>query len=123
MAERTIWGISVETSPSGRVSWPNEIKQIAVKRVLETGERIAMVAMELQTHENLVRKWCIAARRARGETVAQQPRFALVTIAPDQPPTSSVMICKLTIDNATLEFPSNIAEDDLARLVRGLRGA
>jgi transposase-like protein len=123
MAERTIWGISVETSPSGRASWPNEIKRIAVERVLEMGERIAMVASELEAHENLVRKWCIAARRARGETVAQQPRFAPVMIASDQPPATPAMICKLTIDNATLEFPSNIAEDDLVRLVRGPRGA
>jgi len=79
--DKEIWGVPVAVSLAGRTNWPNEIKVIAVRKVLDDGERLADIGQEIGAHENLIRKWCNQERRARGENVGAQEPFASVTIS------------------------------------------
>ena len=67
--DKEIWGVPVAVSLAGRTNWPNEIKVIAVRKVLDDGERLVDIGQEIGAHENLIRKWCNQERRARGEAV------------------------------------------------------
>lgn len=122
---KEFWGIRVPVTPSGRLNWPNTLKDLATKRVLDNGERIATVASEIDAHENLVRKWCIQARRARGEDVASQPTFAPVVLEEQKslPPFDTSMKCKLHVGDAVLEFPSDISADQLKTMLRAMKEA
>ncbi len=123
---KTIWGIKVPVSPTGRINWPNELKRLAVKKILDEGMRNAVVAQELGAHDNLVRKWCIQERRLRGEDVSSQPVFAPVTFSeqatrmPAQ--TKAVLgVCKLSLGEAVLEFPADIPPENLQAMIRAMR--
>ena len=103
--DKEIWGVPVAVSLAGRTNWPNEIKVVAVRKVLGDGERLADIGREIGAHENLIRKWCNQERRARGETVSAQEPFASVQISNDPVATPpSERMCKLHIGDATLEL-------------------
>ncbi len=55
--DKKIWGVPVAVSLAGRTNWPNEIKIVAVRKVLDDGERLADIGREIGAHENLIRKW------------------------------------------------------------------
>lgn len=120
--DKEIWGVPVAVSLAGRTNWPNEIKVVAVRKVLDDGERLADIGREIGAHENLIRKWCNLERRARGETVCAQEPFASVQISsePVAAPTSERM-CKLHVGDATLEFPVDVPPESLQALVYALR--
>lgn len=122
---KEFWGITVPVTPSGRLNWPNALKDLATKRVLDNGERIATVAGEIDAHENLVRKWCIQARRARGEDVASQPNFAPVVLEEQKslPTFDTSMKCRLHVGDAVLEFPSDISADQLKTMLSAMKEA
>ena len=120
--DKEIWGVPVAVSLAGRTNWPNEIKAIAVKKVLDDGARLADLALEIGAHENLIRKWCNQERRARGENVSAQEPFASVTIASEPVATqTSPQMCKLHVGDATLEFPIDAPAESLQALVYALR--
>lgn len=120
--DKEIWGVPVAVSLAGRTNWPNEIKVIAVRKVLDDGERLADIGQEIGAHENLIRKWCNQERRARGENVGAQEPFASVTIPsePNEAPISERM-CKLHVGDAILEFPVDVPPESLQALVYALR--
>ena len=105
-SSKEIWGIRVSISASGRINWPNELKRMATKRVLDGHERIALIAGEIGAHENLVRKWCIQERRSRGEEVSKQPLFAPVKIVSPvlEEPSAGHAMCK-SGDGRGFPFP------------------
>lgn len=111
-------GFDIPLATSGRLNWTNEFKAYAVARVLGQGEANSAVAKELGVHDNLLRKWVIAARRARRELVEKQPHFEqlyveerLTSAEPSQPLKSG--FCKLTIGDAVLEFSADIETSTL----------
>ncbi|WGW03622.1 transposase [Tropicibacter oceani] len=124
-ASMEIWGFRVSVSASGRINWPNELKRMATKRVLDGHERIALIASEIGAHENLVRKWCIQERRSRGEDVSRQPLFAPVTIvSPDhEEPSTRPAMCRLTVGQAVLEFPVDAPPENLRQVIEAMKGA
>lgn len=79
-ADREIWGVAFGTTLSGRTNWPNEIKVMAVAKVLDDGVRVVEIGHEIGAHENLIRKWRNQERRARGDMVDPQQAFASVTV-------------------------------------------
>lgn len=120
--DKEIWGVPVAVSLAGRTNWPNKIKVIAVRKVLDEGERLADIGHEIGAHENLVRKWCNQERRARGESVGAQEPFASVTISSEPDATASpIRMCTLHVGGATLEFPVDVPAENLQALVYALR--
>lgn len=122
--DKEIWGVPVAVSLAGRTNWPNEIKAVAVRKVLDHGERLADIGREIGAHENLIRKWCNHERRARGETVSAQEPFASVQITSEPiAARTSERMCKLHFGEATLEFPIDVPPESLQALVYALRCA
>lgn len=97
--DKEIWGVPVAVSLAGRTNWPNKIKVIAVRKVLDEGERLADIGHEIGAHENLVRKWCNQERRARGESVGAQEPFASVTISSEPDATASELLSNLVFES------------------------
>ena len=93
--------------------------------MIDDGERIAVVAAEIGAHENLVRKWCIQARRSRGEVVSSQPAFAPVSFETAEMPTplSGAQMCKLSIGHAVLEVPATIPPESLKLMIAAMKDA
>lgn len=126
---KEIWGFKVPITPAGRINWPNEVKRIAVVKILDEGLSNAAVALELGAHDNLVRKWCIQERRARGEDVSNRPVFAPVLLEnrnsthSQRASTANSAFCKLSFGDTVLEFPSDISPDKLKDMIRALKEA
>lgn len=126
MTQRTIWGFEVETSPKGKNIWPYDLKREVVRRILDDDQHIGTIAAEIGAHECLVRKWCVAARRERGETVvAPRPAFSEITITAEeitpmiaQKPTSRAC---LTIGEVEVSFPAHISFEKLSKLFDAAR--
>lgn len=126
MTQRTIWGFEVETSPKGKNIWPYDLKREVVKRILDEDLHIGTIAAEIGAHECLVRKWCVAARRERGETVvAPKPAFSEVSIAIEE--TAPVNMLKpearasLAIGDVEISFPTHISSEKLSKLFEAVR--
>ncbi len=51
-----VWGINVPISPKGRRRWPETVREMAVKRVMD-GAKIIDVAKETGANKSLVAKW------------------------------------------------------------------
>lgn len=60
-------GFPVPIGPLGHHMWPPELKQEAVRRVRDEGAKPKDLAFEIGARENLVHKWVLIDRRARGE--------------------------------------------------------
>lgn len=126
MTQRIIWGFEVETSPKGKNVWPYELKREVVKRILDDDHHIGSIAAEIGAHECLVRKWCVAARRERGETVvAPKPTFSEISISAEEITPSSAQKnlprASLTIDEVEISFPAHISGDKLSKLFDAAR--
>ena len=81
MAENEVWGFAIQTTPSGRNIWPNQLKWEATRRIRKEGLSPGDVAAELGAHECLVRKWWVADRRQRGEKInVEGPAFAEIKV-------------------------------------------
>lgn len=129
MADREIWGFSVATTAAGKNIWPYLLKVDAVNRIDEEGASPGRVAAELGAHECLVREWHVAARRARGEPITQPgPSFAEVLMAEREMPEPEVGpeprcakvqgFGRIRLGVIEIEFPRDIAEQDLSKLIR-----
>ncbi|WP_158243239.1 hypothetical protein [Acidimangrovimonas sediminis] len=124
MSDREVWGFTITTNSAGKNIWPNALKREAVRRMVEDGEAPGDIAAELGAHECLVRKWGVAARRARGERISvAEPAFAEISVGdtPKAPQTSAAAgatVGRLHIGALSLEFPLDIAEADLLKLIR-----
>ncbi len=128
MADREIWGFEIATSPSGKNIWPKALKREAVRRIDEEGASPGAIAAELDAHECLVRKWHVAARRARGDTILDNGLgFAEVKLHPDdrsvaaQP--SNLDQARIVVGAVCIEFPISIDEASLAKLLRAAGAA
>uniref|UniRef100_UPI002619AED4 hypothetical protein n=1 Tax=Sulfitobacter sp. TaxID=1903071 RepID=UPI002619AED4 len=87
---------------------------------------IGTIAAEIGAHECLVRKWCVAARRERGETVvASKPAFSKVSIATEE--TAPLNMSKpqsrasLEIGDVEISFPAHISSEKLSKLFEAAR--
>ncbi|KEO52205.1 hypothetical protein [Thioclava indica] len=123
MANREIWGFEIPTSPSGKNIWPKALKREAVRRIDEEGASPGEIAAELDAHECLVRKWHVAARRARGDAILDNgPAFAEIKLRPDARPIearpSNPDQARIVVGAVCIEFPISIDEDSLVKLVR-----
>lgn len=126
MTQRTIWGFEVETSPKGKNIWPYGLKREVVKRILDENQHIGTIAAEIGAHECLVRKWCVAARRERGETVvAPKPAFSEISIAIDEIAPVNVLKAQsrasFAIGDVEVSFPAHISSEKLSKLFEAVR--
>ena len=126
MTRRTIWGFEIETSPKGKNIWPYDLKREVVRRILDEDQHIGTIAAEIGAHECLVRKWCVAARRVRGETiVAPKPTFSEISISTEEtvpldvPAPSSR--ASLIIGEVEIAFPARISSAQLSKLLEAAR--
>ncbi|MEP3846059.1 MAG: hypothetical protein ABJM43_12040 [Paracoccaceae bacterium] len=126
MTLRTIWGFEVETSPKGKNIWPYDLKREVVKRILDEDQHIGTIAAEIGAHECLVRKWCVAARRERGETVvAPKSAFSEISIEIDEADPVNVQKPKsrasLAVGDVEISFPAHISSEKLSKLFEAVR--
>lgn len=63
MSGIAVWGFEIESTPSGRKIWPNDLKYEATRRIREDGASPGSIAAEIGAHECLVRKWWVGATR------------------------------------------------------------
>lgn len=128
MADREIWGFKILTSPSGKNIWPKALKREAVRRIDEEGASPGEIAAELDAHECLVRKWHVAARRARGDAILDNgPAFAEVKLRADSRSVaahaSNLDQARIIVGAVCIEFPISIDEASLAKLLRAAGAA
>ena len=126
MTQRTIWGFEVETSPKGKNIWPYDLKREVVRRILDDDQHIGTIAAEIGAHECLVRKWCVAARRERGETiVAPKPTFSEISISAEETVPldvqRSMSRASLIIGEVEISFPAHISGAQLSKLLEAAR--
>ena len=126
MTQRTIWGFEVETSPKGKNIWPYDLKREVVRRILDDDQHIGTIAAEIGAHECLVRKWCVAARRERGETiVAPKPTFSEISISAEETVPldvqRSMSRASLIIGEVEISFPAHISSAKLSKLLEAAR--
>ena len=126
MTQRTIWGFRVETSPKGKNIWPYDLKREVVRRILDEDQHIGTIAAEIGAHECLVRKWCVAARRERGETiVAPKPTFSEISISAEETVPLDVPAplsrASLIIGEVEISFPAHISGAQLSKLLEAAR--
>lgn len=128
MAEFEVWGFAIKQAPSGRNIWPIELKKEATRRIREEGRSLSDIAVELGAHEGLVRKWYVADRRMRGETiVVEGPAFAELSVNDGRDPSQTrnalpsdcqANVGRIRCGAMSIEFPLGISEADLAKLLR-----
>lgn len=123
MADHEVWGFKICTSSSGRKIWPEALKLEAVRRIDEEGASPGEIGAEIDANEGLVRKWHVAMRRARGDTIADnRPAFAEVKLRPDSRldtvNTNTLEQARIIVGAVCIEFPLSIDEANLAKLVR-----
>nr|WP_272211434.1 transposase [Marinicella sp. W31]MDC2877320.1 transposase [Marinicella sp. W31] len=119
-----IWGFKVGLSTDGRKIWPKSIKREAVRRVRDEGCPVKLIADELGTRDFLVRKWVkLAEARATHDGREKPKPFAEVKLAEEtsrlaELSHNSGAIGQLLVGGVCLEFPLNIADAELAKLIR-----
>ncbi|MBB3965076.1 transposase [Rhizobium metallidurans] len=126
MSKHEVWGFVIECSPLGKNIWPEELKREATRRIREEGIPLSQIADELRTKPGLVRKWWIADRRQRGDHIqVEVPAFATIQIegankpiAPVEIKSQTVSFARLHVGKIYFEFPSDIPEMDLLKLIR-----
>jgi len=116
----------VETSPKGKNIWPYDLKREVVRRILDDDQHIGTIAAEIGAHECLVRKWCVAARRERGETiVAPKPTFSEISISAEETAPLDVPApssrASLIIGEVEISFPAHISSAKLSKLFEAAR--
>lgn len=126
MTQRTIWGFEVWTSTKGKNIWPYDLKREVVRRILDEDQHIGTIAAEIGAHECLVRKWCVAARRERGETiVAPKPTFSEISISAEESVPldvpKSMSRASLKIGDVEISFPTHISSAQLSKLLEAAR--
>ncbi|MGV0910237.1 transposase [Martelella sp. FOR1707] len=124
MASVDIWGFKVGLSTDGRKIWPKSIKREAVRRVRDEGSPVKLIADELGTRDFLVRKWVkLAEARATHDGREKPKPFAEVKLAHEtsrlvEPSRESGSTGRLLVGGVCLEFPLNITDAELAKLIR-----
>ena len=123
MTQRTIWGFEIETSPKGKNIWPYELKRKVVRRILDDDQHIGTIAAEIGAHECLVRKWCVAARRERGETIVapfSEISISAEAVVPIDVP-EPLSRASLIIGEIEISFPAHVTCGQLAKLLEAAR--
>lgn len=92
---------------------------------MDEDQHIGTIAAEIGAHECLVRKWCVAARRERGETVvAPKPAFSEVSIAIDGTACANVLKpqsrASLAIGDIEISFPAHVSSEKLTKLLEAV---
>lgn len=124
MPELKVWGYNVQVDENGKRSWPLDLKREAVRRIKEERSSPKSIARELGTTEALVRKWHVADQKKNGGApVTVAAAFAEIVTQPDKPQISApssppqTAACRLVVGKLSFEFPANISEMDLIKLV------
>lgn len=123
MAVREIWGFEIPISASGKNIWPIGLKRECVRRIDDEGASPGEIAAEIGAHECLVRKWHVAARRARGDTILDNgPAFAEMKLRSEArsigAQSSNSDQARIIVGAVCIEFPLSIDEASLAKLIR-----
>ncbi|MBP1807112.1 hypothetical protein [Rubellimicrobium aerolatum] len=138
MPPRTVWGYEVPTSASGLNRWPKELKQEVVRRLVE-GRRVADRAEELDTSQELTRKWWLALKPEVYSLPRVENPFAEVHVLDDEEPGPTdkvgttgavatagtaepiiVSSSRFTLNGLTFEAERDIALEDLTMLLQAM---
>ncbi|WP_420006507.1 hypothetical protein [Arenibacterium sp. LLYu02] len=125
--EAKVWGIRVPVSLSGRRKWPDELRAMAVQKIL-AGAGIRETAEEIGANKSLVALWvknakCSPDGPAFVEVVT--PR-TLPTPQPSMPVGASRendASCKISVGSAMIEIPQGYPADHLVEILRAVRAA
>ncbi|WP_417701308.1 hypothetical protein [Pseudophaeobacter sp.] len=125
--EAKVWGIRVPVSSSGRRKWPDELRSMAVQKIL-AGAGIRETAEEIGANKSLVALWVKNAER-----LSDGPAFVEV-VTPRTLPTNQPSMpvaasrengasCKISVGSATIEIPQGYPAGHLVEILRAVRAA
>lgn len=125
MTEISVWGHTVQVDEAGKRVWPLDLKREAVRRIKEEHASPKAIARQLGTTEALVRKWHVADQKKNGGApIKVAAAFAEIVTTADGPFTEApsvpvdVATCRLVVGKLSFEFPPDISETNLKKLVR-----
>ena len=123
--EVKIWGFSVPLSPTGRRTWPDGLRHLAVKKIQE-GAGIRETAEEIGANKSLVALWVKKA------DVTHDLKFVEAVQAPSSLATSaqttrteksvSGTSCRITIGDITIDVPTGYPLEQLPQVLQAVRG-
>ncbi len=125
--EAKVWGIRVPVSSSGRRKWPDELRSMAVQKVL-AGAGIRETAEEIGANKSLVALWVKKAElQADGPAFVEviTPRTSAAT-QPSMPVAASRengASRKISVGSAKIEIPQGYPADHLVEILRAVRAA
>ncbi|SEP83181.1 Transposase [Loktanella sp. DSM 29012] len=124
--EVKIWGFTIPVSTSGRRTWPDGLRLLAVKKIQE-GAGIRETAEEIGANKSLVALWVKKAEVSPGPNFVEAVRASsdLGTFAQTTAAENGIngLSCRITIGDITVDVPTGYPVGQLSEVLRAVRGA
>jgi transposase len=120
--------MEVVSGPTGRRSWPDEVKARIVAETLQPGARVVEVARRYGLRASNVSAWRRLARQsALTLAEAEMPAFLPISLKAEPPvsagDSSDAPSLRLSLNDMTLHVPMGFPAREVAALVAALRPA
>lgn len=117
--------LEVLEGPTGRRSWPDEVKARIVLESFEPGARVADVARRHGLRPQHLSGWRRLARTGRlampGPVEEEEPAFARLELAPE--PTHSERRIEILAGNVSVRVPEDTGASRIAAIAAALAGS
>ena len=119
-----VWGITVPISPKGRRRWPETIREMAVKRVMD-GAKIVNVAKETGANKSLVAKWVndSADRKSAPNFVELIEQNANQDTKWSPAQFAEQLTCQIQLGDTGVSVPSGYPANHLAEILQAVRAS
>ncbi len=116
---REVWGIFVPTRPNGRNTWPDEIKRLAVQKII-TGARVDVISKEIGANPSLVGGWLTNSKKTEGE---QSFVEALSPLHVQTKSNVAASECIIRLGDVEVAFPTGFPLEELTNILRAVRAS
>ncbi|MEH6645659.1 transposase [Sulfitobacter sp.] len=119
-----VWDINVPISPKGRRKWPQTIREMAVKQVIDSA-KIIDIAKETGATKSLVAKWVNDAADRKST-----PNFVVLVkndanqdtkLSPSQ--SVGQLTCQVQLGDTGISVPSGYPATHLAEILQAIRAS
>lgn len=127
--EFEVWGINVPISPKGRRKWPQAIRDMAVKRVID-GAKIIDISKETGANKSLVAKWVNDSAERNSAERNSAPNFVELvnnnmkqnTRWPDSQ-YAGQLNCQIQFGDTGITVPPGYPAAHLAEIIQAIRAS
>lgn len=122
--EFEVWGINIPISPKGRRKWPQEIRDMAVKRVTD-GAKIIDISKEIGANKSLVAKWVndSADRNSAPNFVELVNNNMNQDTGWPDPQYAGQLNCQIQLGDTGITVPSGYPAAHLAEIIQAIRAS